>query len=64
MTKPPFLKFRDIESRVAELFEQNEGLRNFPVDIETFIECDLGLEIIPIAGLRDPKMLPMKKDQR
>lgn len=50
--KPPFLRFMDVKAKVDSFRANYEVLNCFPVDIDTFLECDLQLEIVPFPRLR------------
>ena len=45
--RPPYLSFQQIAARVEELRQNYSSLSGIPVNIEDFVEFDLGIEIIP-----------------
>ena len=49
----PNLKFNIISNRVEKLRRKYHSLQQLPVDIDSFMEFDCGIEIIPFSGLRD-----------
>ena len=49
---PPSLSIQKIQEKVTELTSQYPILQEFPIDSEEFAEMDLGIEIIPVLGLR------------
>lgn len=50
--RPPYLPFQQIATRVEELRQYYSSLSTIPVNIEDFVEFDLGIEIIPQQGVR------------
>lgn len=51
--KAPWISREEIFSTVENLRREYESLQTLPVDIESFLEFDLGLDIIPFTELRD-----------
>ncbi len=50
--KPPYLSFQDIANTIVNLRTEYSSLTEIPIDIEGFVELDLGIDIIPQAGMR------------
>ena len=49
----PGLTFDEVSREVEDLRARYETLQSIPIDIDAFLEFDLGLEIVPLAGLRE-----------
>lgn len=49
----PGLTFDEVSEKVETLRAKYETLQTIPVDIDDFLEFDLELEIVPLAGLRE-----------
>lgn len=49
----PFKTLQEIQAAVDALVEQFPTLAEIPIDCEAFAELDLGIEIIPVKGLRE-----------
>ena len=50
--RPPYLPFQQIAARVEDLRQNYSSLSIIPVNIEDFVEFDLGIELIPQQGVR------------
>ena len=48
----PYLPYRVIGEKATSFLAEIGRLDSLPVDVESIIECDLGLDIIPIPGLQ------------
>ena len=52
MTKPPFLTINDIANVIKGLRSEYHVLDTIPIDIEEYVEFDLGIEIVPQPDIR------------
>lgn len=51
--KAPYLTYEDVSRIAADLLQARDRLDEIPVDVETLVESDIGLNIIPHRGLED-----------
>ncbi|MBQ6596357.1 MAG: ImmA/IrrE family metallo-endopeptidase [Lentisphaeria bacterium] len=49
----PNLTFESISQEVEKLRHKYKSLQEIPVDIDSFLEFDCGIELVPFSGLRD-----------